>query len=297
VSQISRLHNSEIANGNLIDATHLNNELNQLVSESNNQDTRLTTAETTLTNHTTALKGYISGLVVQYSTNSRVIIKPGSCRDGTNTDLIEVPSDLTLDITTPGANGIDTGTRALSTWYYVWVIKNVSSGVVAGLFSTSSTSPLLPAGYTKKRLLPIAVRNDANNNFIPFRVAGGWPYQPRIAYTTTADFISSPLNIINGSSVTTFTATSLTHVVPPISRFAIIHVRLVYSSASANLTLRSTGDTNNGWDVGGVSSGSTTSRGEYGIPTDANQSIDRKVSTSGASFDLDCVGYVVTEVL
>lgn len=41
MSQISRLRDAEIANGNLINADDIDAELNQLVSESNSQDTRL----------------------------------------------------------------------------------------------------------------------------------------------------------------------------------------------------------------------------------------------------------------
>ena len=49
MSQISRLHESQITNGNIINADDLNGELNQLVNESNNQDTRLTAVESEAT--------------------------------------------------------------------------------------------------------------------------------------------------------------------------------------------------------------------------------------------------------
>ena len=45
MSQISRLHQAEIANGNLIDADDISDELDQLVTQSNGQDTRLTNIE------------------------------------------------------------------------------------------------------------------------------------------------------------------------------------------------------------------------------------------------------------
>ncbi len=45
MSQIARLKDSEISNGNLINADDIDSELNQLVSESNSQDTRLTSLE------------------------------------------------------------------------------------------------------------------------------------------------------------------------------------------------------------------------------------------------------------
>jgi hypothetical protein len=52
---------------------------------------------------------------------------------------------LVLNALTNGANGLDTGSLAASTWYYVWLIDNGST--TASLLSLSSTSPTLPSGY------------------------------------------------------------------------------------------------------------------------------------------------------
>lgn len=51
----------------------------------------------------------------------------------------------TINLTTTGANALDTGSLANSTWYNVFVISTGSA--VALLASTSATSPTLPAGY------------------------------------------------------------------------------------------------------------------------------------------------------
>jgi hypothetical protein len=85
----------------------------------------------------------------------------------TSNDLIEHLSiNVNINITVSGANGLDTGSEAASTWYYIWIISNGST--VAGLLSTSDTSPTLPTGYTYKRLIS-AVRNNASSNFIDFK--------------------------------------------------------------------------------------------------------------------------------
>ena len=55
---------------------------------------------------------------------------------------------LTINTAATGANGLDTGTLAGSTWYAVWVIWNGTT--TAGLISTSATSPTMPTGYTHK---------------------------------------------------------------------------------------------------------------------------------------------------
>lgn len=82
--------------------------------------------------------------------------------------------DITIDITASGANGLDTGAEANSTWYYIWVIGK-DDGTVAGLFSTSSTAPTLPSGYIYKRLIG-AVRNDSSGNFVAGQWNNGWFY-------------------------------------------------------------------------------------------------------------------------
>lgn len=53
---------------------------------------------------------------------------------------------LTINSATVGANGLDTGTLAASTWYSVWTIWNGTTK--AGLISLSATAPTLPSGYT-----------------------------------------------------------------------------------------------------------------------------------------------------
>lgn len=74
---------------------------------------------------------------------------------------------LTLDIAASGALGLDTGSEAVSTWYYVYLIAK-SSGDISAIFSTSSTAPTLPAGYDHYRLAS-AVYNDSSGNFVNFR--------------------------------------------------------------------------------------------------------------------------------
>lgn len=56
-----------------------------------------------------------------------------------------------LDITVSGLGGLDTGTVANNTWYYVWVISNGT--LVNGIYSLSKTAPTMPAGYTYKMLV------------------------------------------------------------------------------------------------------------------------------------------------
>ena len=71
---------------------------------------------------------------------------------------------LTIAGTTTGANALDTGTIAASTWYSVWVIYNGTT--TAGLLSTSATAPTMPSGYTYKARVGW-IRTDGTANKYP----------------------------------------------------------------------------------------------------------------------------------
>lgn len=112
--------------------------------------------------------------------------------------------NLTIDITASGANGLDTGAEAGNTWYYVWVIAQ-AGGTVAGLISTSSTAPTMPAGYTFKALVT-ATRNDGSSNFISFKQRG---------FVIHYDLKQ---NVLTGGSASTETSITITSFVPPIAQ-------------------------------------------------------------------------------
>lgn len=78
----------------------------------------------------------------------------------------ETSFSATVDITSSGFNGLDTGSEASSTWYYLWAIAG--SGQTSGvLLSTSLTSPTLPANYTEKYLIS-AIYNTSGGDFRDF---------------------------------------------------------------------------------------------------------------------------------
>lgn len=70
----------------------------------------------------------------------------------------------TINITSSGAGGLDTGSEAVSTWYAVHLIGK-EDGTLAGLLSASATAPTLPTGYTY--FAPSGwVRNDSSGNLL-----------------------------------------------------------------------------------------------------------------------------------
>lgn len=110
----------------------------------------------------------IENLVIECTSNTQVVIKQDSmvgADDGLR--IMTVAGDLTVDITVSGKSGLDVGSGAINTWYYIWMIMNIDTAEVAGLFSVSATSPTMPSGFTVKRLVS-AVRNNGSSNFRSF---------------------------------------------------------------------------------------------------------------------------------
>lgn len=106
---------------------------------------------------------------------------------------------LTVNIASAGANGLDTGAEAASTWYYLWVIWN--GATTAGLISASATAPTMPTGYTHKGLAG-AVYNSSGSDFIGMNQRG-------------RDVAIVEQAALAGGSATAVTSFSLAAFIPP----------------------------------------------------------------------------------
>jgi hypothetical protein len=121
------------------------------------------------------LRGAISGLVQSNAADADhdITLSAGGALDDTHSAWMKLSSTLTKQIDAAwaegdAAGGLDSGSVANSTWYYIWLIKNPSSGTVDALFSTSSSSPTMPSGYSLKRLVG-AVLTDGSANIVAFK--------------------------------------------------------------------------------------------------------------------------------
>ena len=71
--------------------------------------------------------------------------------------------------------GLDTGTKANSTWYYCYAIYNPTTQASDFLFSASATSPTLPSGFTKVKYIGSILTNSIGN-ITAFKQAGNYFY-------------------------------------------------------------------------------------------------------------------------
>lgn len=117
--------------------------------------------------------GFVSVRVSQAAdTDHDITFATGRCRDSTGARNLVLASAITKQIDAGwavgnNAGGLDTGSVANNTWYYLWVIMRSDTGVVDAMFSTSATAPTMPANYDYKQRVG-AVRSDGSANIIAF---------------------------------------------------------------------------------------------------------------------------------
>jgi hypothetical protein len=97
--------------------------------------------------------GFLGGLTVSTTSGSATFgVSVGACANSTGAEMMKLTSAYTKNTgswTVGSGNGaLDTGTIAANSWYYVYVIKRLDTGVVDILISLSATSPTLPTNYT-----------------------------------------------------------------------------------------------------------------------------------------------------
>jgi hypothetical protein len=218
---------------------------------------------------------YIDGLKIANNAATpatKIDILSGICRSDDDSEDIESGSTKVVDIAASGAGGLDTGIPANDTWYFAWIIKNLTTSAIEGLLSLSSTSPTLPAGYTKKRLLGSVRRNGAGNflTFLMLILGKG-----SRSYFYTED-VASTLLLLSGGSAETYTDVDCSSLASPISRLGLFQLRTTVKSAF----FRTNGILNDMLEL--LAGESQTSD----LPIDSNQLIEYKAGGPGAAIDI-----------
>lgn len=176
---------------------------------------------------------YMTGLLLTNDAttpNTKIDVAAGVCKDSNNIiDMnlgnyfglgnqgVTVNSATVINFSVNGANGLDTGTIAASTFYYIFVIGD-SSGkhVVAALASLSATAPTLPFGYDSIRLIGCCL-TDGSSHVLKYYASGSggskyFQWDAPIAVTVTASGTSatySAMDLSVGVPVTNFGRVSI----------------------------------------------------------------------------------------
>ena len=228
--------------------------------------------------------GHLDGFELSFNTTSTVDIAAGDTRDSTDAADISASTSNTIDITASGANGLDTGAEANSTWYYVYAIKKDSDSSVDGLLSTSASSPTMPGGYTYFRRVG-AVYNNSSGNIEDFTQHG----QGRDRWT----WWDQPNNfqVLSSGSATTDTTVDCSSAAPSGARTLNLTATFAPNATTSWFICKENGQTG---DTGKTTPGVTATVDVASIvcPCDGSQVIEYVVSSASDNLDLEVVAYL-----
>lgn len=119
---------------------------------------------------------YVSGLNLTYVTTTTLSVSAGQARNSTDVNDIVLSAPVTINVRTNGVNGLDIGTLAPNSIYYVFIAGDSTKYQDAGAFlSLSATAPNLPAGYDMFRRIGAIKANATvapNTLILPFHQRG-----------------------------------------------------------------------------------------------------------------------------
>jgi hypothetical protein len=217
---------------------------------------------------TLPLSGFISGCRLFWLSVFSIKIGQGACRDSTDSFTIKVTNEITVSLTESGKNGLDTGSEVSNTWYYVWAIYNSTTKEVAGLLSTSSTSPLMPSGFTLKRRIG-SLYNNAFGNFLKFCQYGIGNCR-RYFWLENLEI----LRVLSNGGATIYTNIFLSSVIPPTAHLA----EIIIEANSGPVDIRPDEETMNAWFKV-----KKDTIGKIEIPVTFTSLIEYKTTSSGST--------------
>lgn len=174
---------------------------------------------------------YVNNLNVAFGSTTTLTVAAGQCRDSTNTYDMVLSSPVTISSARRGLNGLDAGTIAASTDYWIHLISDPVSGLPTGaMLSLSATTPSMPLGYGVSRMIGWWSTNGSANFLLAYILGNGnsrkhlWDAEP---------------GVLSSGHATTFANVSLIHTVPVMDNVLVtLDVRFNPNTAGNSCTLK-----------------------------------------------------------
>lgn len=182
------------------------------------------------------------------------------------------------------AGGLDTGSVAADSTYYCFAIYNPTTSTADFLFSTSSSSPTLPSGYTKKKRIASLVTDGAGNirNGSYTFFGGGYTFR----YINRITEFSG-----------TWASTSTQGIVAPPNSFVILDVQN-NSNSTTNINFYSLYETGSGfalrndWHPGSWSGGYNNKTFDIQVDNSSNIGISGSGGGTGVIYNIGWIEYL-----
>lgn len=228
---------------------------------------------------------YVNGCNLTYVSATAMTVGVGQIRSSENNTDIEVDSALTLNTAISGAGGLDTGTIAASSCYYVYILVDLTKNTpLKAICSLSSTGPLVPADYTESFVRVGAFYTNSSSQILKAQYEMN-SKQRVVEYDAV-------ITELTAGNATSFTAVDLTSSVPATSRLALINVVYTPATAGNSFFLRPTGSTSTNGKPFTSNVASQPITFPIMMNTNSAQSIDYKVTASGDALTIYVLGYI-----
>lgn len=242
---------------------------------------------------TTPMLLALSGFEPDKLSTNQLIIRRGWCASSDGNNFAQLLTDITCDLTTVGVNGLDTGTITNGYDYFVYIIKNESTGEVGAVISHSKYygEVVVPTGFTMYRKLRFGfVYNSARDGIPDFHLSN-WP-MPTIRLTgaeTTAAY-----NVLSVGSSSSFADVSLAGFIPDNARVAYIQCITSSVSSAGSAYVRSFSGQATGVLVGSSTPSDVQDRMCLTLRVTSDLKLQYKV-IGGARLSIYVLGYDMTE--
>lgn len=170
---------------------------------------------------------YVDNLQANWASTTTYSLAAGACLDSLGVNDIVLSTGVTINGAVLGANGLDIGALANSTWYYVYAIgSSFNSSLSAGLISVSASSPTLPSGYDIFRLVGITL-TDGSAHFLKSYCSGNGKYRYHMW--------DANISVLSGGTSASLAAIDVSTAVPPIN-LTPVQIEVNFTPATANDT-------------------------------------------------------------
>jgi hypothetical protein len=169
---------------------------------------------------------------VGVSSGNLLTFGSGAARDTTNTNDIISNSNITINTSFKGVNGLDIGTLATDKVYALHIIgDSTGNNPVAALFSLSGTAPLLPSGYDIFRRIGVFCTTTVSSEIVFVQMFQLGTSINRVYY------LVGTVPALTAGNATSFTAVQLQSIIPSFTSDREVYFNLTYASNSANNTV------------------------------------------------------------
>jgi len=229
----------------------------------------------------------VQGMRLQYGSATTLTVKAGTCRSQDNTNNLVMSTDLVLNTAVKGIGGLDTGTMANNSLYYIYVVGSSLQAEPVGVICALANNAVYPDVQTPAWPFnyDVCFRVGA---FLTNGSAQILPFTQRGNSTAPWMFYNTPIQIVTTGHGTTTTAVSLAGLIPPRATLIEVIGSITPNSAGNSISIGTPPTT---FAIGSVASVAAGSTGIVASSEPFPTNVNYLVSNASDDANVYLVGY------